>query len=262
VRQGRDFGRDEVDTVVADMDVEWFMLCLDRLAGCLCKGRVSVRGCASRSRHLTTDVVVKDHFGRFSAEDHCCRETMSKTLSILAGRPARIVETGSSAWGTNSSLLFDSYVNSFEGRFDTVDIRIRPAMQLRKFCTAATRLHCDDSVSFLERYARDGEPVDLVYLDSWDVNWNDPIPSALHGLREFFAVLPCLRSGSLVLIDDTPANESVMGHVQPGHVAAFTTFMRTFGFAPGKGSLVGMYLQTTGRGRLLAHGYQVLWEII
>ncbi len=46
---------------------------------------------------------------------------MKVAIELLGDRPARILETGSSAWGTNSSLLFDSYVHRFGGEFYTID---------------------------------------------------------------------------------------------------------------------------------------------
>lgn len=57
---------------------------------------------------------------------------MLMALEHLIGRPSVIVEIGSSAWGTNSSLLFDSYVNSFGGIFQSVDLRVQPMLSLQK----------------------------------------------------------------------------------------------------------------------------------
>jgi hypothetical protein len=179
---------------------------------------------------------------------------------LLDEKPAVILETGSSAWGANSSLLFDNYVNSFGGTFKTVDIRLEPGLSLRTRCTVSSRMYCDDSIHFLEKMARTKNRIDLVYLDSWDVNWANPIPSAMHGLREFLAISKCLGKGSLLLVDDTPADLSVMQKVQPDHVVEFRSFADDYGFFPGKGALIKQLLLATGKGKQIAHEYQLLWQ--
>ncbi|MEX2527838.1 MAG: hypothetical protein WEA09_09405 [Gemmatimonadota bacterium] len=227
----------------------------------LAQGRWSVSGTNRRAKADDLVVMIEDHFRQASHVSHPCRPTLTLALSILGQRPAIIVETGSSAWGTNSSLLFDAYVNSFGGRFETVDIRLQPSLTLRGQCTKRTRLHCQDSVAFLRTWAdRQHTNLDLVYLDSWDVDWADPIPSAMHGLAEFLAIEGQLRPGSLLLVDDTPADASVMRRVQPRHVGAFEQGMAKHGFPPGKGALIKLLLEGTGRGKLLAHDYQALWQ--
>ena len=45
-------------------------------------------------------------------------------------------------------------------------------------------------------------PIDLVYLDSFDLDWQDPHASSLHHLKELCALLPKLRPGCLVVVDD------------------------------------------------------------
>jgi hypothetical protein len=170
-----------------------------------------------------------------------------------------ILETGSSAWGTNSSLLFDSYVNSFGGAFASVDLRPEPMFRLRSLCTERSEFFCDDSVSFLRKIAAQGLHPDLVYLDSWDVDWADPLASALHGFHEFLVVFPLLRNGALLLVDDTPANSDVMLKVQPTNIVHFQRFSRIYGFAPGKGALIKNFLVKNAIGKEMTHEYQLLW---
>lgn len=226
----------------------------------LLRGSRGRKGKASRAVFGTLDDLVDDHFTRHSQPDHVCRPTLAAALAMLSEKPAYIVETGSSAWGSNSSLLFDSYVNSFGGAFATVDIRLEPTFTLRGQCTRRTTLHCDDSVRFLARHVSTDRRPDLVYLDSWDVDWDAPLPSAMHGLHEFMVLLPGLRSGGLLLIDDTPRDETVMQRVQPRHVGAFAAFERAYGFPPGKGALVRNFLVQNSIGKQLRHDYQLLWQ--
>lgn len=185
---------------------------------------------------------------------------MSLALEMLNQKPAVIVETGSSAWGTNSSLLFDSYVNSFGGSFSSVDIRPEPSMTLKGLCSARSQFFCDDSVSFLKKTVKNECKIDLVYLDSWDVDWSDPIPSSLHGLHEFLSIYPLLGPGSLLLIDDTPLDVQIMSRVQPSQVGSFVASKEKYGFAPGKGALVKLLLRQNGWGKEISHQYQLLWQ--
>ncbi len=205
--------------------------------------------------------LIKFHFEENSSPNHICRSTLHEALTRLSGEPALIVETGSSAWGTNSSLLFDGYVRSFGGSFETVDLRIEPLLTLQDQCSSNTQLHCDDSVSFLKGWSskNSGVKIDLLYLDSWDVEWSNPNPSGLHGLAEFLSASSHMKKGSLLLIDDTPKDENfyIASSVDK---PAFSDYFIKNGFYPGKGSLVRQLLLSLGRGKEIAHEYQLLWE--
>lgn len=220
-----------------------------------------LKGIKLRPKHRTIQDIVSSHFQDYSDYNHPCKNTLSLALEMLAGQPAHIVETGSSAWGVNSSLLLDSYVNSFGGCFSTVDIRITPSIKLRKLCTNKTTLFCNDSVRFLSQYGLEREPIDMLYLDSWDVNWNTPLSSAIHGLHELLAALPWMRSGSILLIDDTPKTLEIMSKVNPEGCDGYEKFMRQYEMPPGKGSLVKEYLLKNNIGKEVAHEYQLLWQL-
>lgn len=217
----------------------------------------------TNARHVFDDfeLLVEEHFKINSEPDHPCRVTLTKALSLMENNSPNIVETGSSAWGANSSLLFDSYVNSFGGRFSSVDIRAEPMWRCSRLCSPSSRFFCADSVDFLKEYTKDVVNIDLVYLDSWDVNWADPFPSALHGLKEFLVVYGVLReAGGLLLIDDTPCDAAAIERVQPKHTDNFRLFEKTYGFTPGKGALVNKILSSDPKATLVAHDYQVLWS--
>jgi len=205
--------------------------------------------------------LIKFHFEEKSSPNHICRSTLHEALSRLSEKPALIVETGSSAWGTNSSLLFDGYVRSFGGSFETVDLRVEPLLMLQNQCSSNTQLHCGDSVSFLKEWSskNSGVKIDLLYLDSWDVEWSNPNPSGLHGLAEFLASSSHMQKGSLLLIDDTPKNENFYIAASEDRQAFSEYFVRN-SFYPGKGSLVRQLLLSLGRGKEIAHEYQLLWE--
>jgi len=227
----------------------------------LVKGKLSASGKKNREKEANLQTLLDRHFLAISQPQHPCRETLSMALSLLGELPALIIETGSSAWGTNSTMLFDSYCNSFGGLCRSVDIRLEPLLMLKPLATSHTTLYCNDSVSFLNELSVEGNKIDLLYLDSWDVDWDDPMPSAIHGLNEYLAATKSLKTGSLVLIDDTPKTVENIRAVQPLLAKPYELFCERFGFSPGKGALVKQLIDTSGRGTILAHEYQLLIRI-
>jgi hypothetical protein len=211
------------------------------------------------TRFGSPDELVRAHFDTWSDPSHVNFSSLRDTLSMLDGRPSLILETGSSAWGTDSSRLFDAYVASFGGEFHTVDIRMEPMFKLGGSLTAGSSLTCDDSVRFLRRWVEEnpGRQVDLVYLDSWDLDVHDPVPAATHGLEEFLAIAPALGEGSLLLIDDTPADPDWLP-IEWREAAR--DFQAESGMVPGKGMLVDRYLSDRGAVTKVHHRYQVLYR--
>ena len=62
-----------------------------------------------------------------------------------------------------------------------------------------------DSVEYLSSMNKaDIKELDVVYLDSYDVDLNNPEPSENHGYNEFRSIEKYLKSGCLIAIDDTP----------------------------------------------------------
>lgn len=179
------------------------------------------------------DSLVSSHFLEHSHPTHVNRVGLTFALRQLGGRPALIVETGSSAWGTNSSLLFDSYVREFGGVFWTVDIREEAASDLRQKLSEHSRAFVGDSVEFLDEFEFPDHfsRISLVYLDSYDLDLENPEPAMQHGLAEFNAVHPFLAKGSIMVVDDTPIEFSLLGDQAWEH-------FRDDGFVPGKGALI------------------------
>jgi hypothetical protein len=212
-----------------------------------------------RPRFNSSDELVKAHFEARADSDHVNFTSLLETLRLLNEAPSVILETGSSAWGTDSSRLFDAYVAAFGGWFWTVDIRLEPMLELRGSLSHDSTLVCDDSVRFLERWTKwdPGRRADLVYLDSWDLDVRSPVPAAMHGLREFFAISPALTGGSLLLVDDTPGKLEWF----PEHMRApAADFHSAYDLFPGKGMLIDLYLQTRPDVRKVHHRYQALYR--
>ena len=118
-----------------------------------------------------------------------------------------IVETGTlrnpGNWKDGqSAALFTEFVDWHGGQMRSVDID--PAavdIARRHIVSDRFTVTCSDSVTWLESLP-DRDQVDLYYLDSWDVKWDDDTDSAAHHLKEFRAIEPYLKPGAIVAIDD------------------------------------------------------------
>ena len=117
-----------------------------------------------------------------------------------------IVETGTlrkpGDWKAGqSSMLFEQFVKFHEGCVTSVDIDVRACEAARSALDANfTTVNLGDSVEFL--YNNDWSSVDLFYLDSYDVKWASPLPSAEHHLKEFHAIEKYMKPGVVLAIDD------------------------------------------------------------
>jgi hypothetical protein len=118
-----------------------------------------------------------------------------------------IVETGTLRTPDNwvdgqSARLFTEFVDQYGGNVRSVDIdadacqAARDHIKSKNFSVANS-----DSVTWLTQRT-DLDQVDLFYLDSWDVDWNNDTASAEHHLREFQAIESYLKPGCVVALDD------------------------------------------------------------
>jgi hypothetical protein len=172
-------------------------------------------------RHKSLDALVFWHFLSRSSLGHPNRNGLEIALGELRNNPALIVETGTSAWGCDSTRLWASYIKSFGGQLYSVDIRDEPRRKLGRLGSNVV-LSVGDSVEFLQNFSKSTkEKIDLLYLDSFDVDWNEPMASAVHGFKEFECSLPSLKSGSIVIIDDTPNTIKWIPHSQQEEVQRF-----------------------------------------
>ena len=158
-----------------------------------------------------------------------------------------IVETGcqrqENDWGAGqSSLLFYEFLNFFDGKLISLDNNIfhlnRSKKILRKkfpWSTVPLVQMLGDSVTKLKKIEA---PVDLVYLDSYDLDPSNPEPSMAHHLKELGSIKEILRQSiePLIAIDDN-----------------FTDV--------GKGKYVLDWARKTGQ-KVLYNGYQTVIQII
>lgn len=143
---------------------------------------------------------------------------MLEYLERLSHRPVSIVETGCirmpDDWGAGqSTLIFDAWAGRNESRFLSVDINPTNCEFARKqLVSSMSKVENSDSLVVLQRLATEAkQSIDLLYLDSYDVDWNDPSPSGLHHLKELCAVRSALRPGALVVVDDHRNEQGQLG---------------------------------------------------
>ena len=197
--------------------------------------------------------LVGNHFSFWSVNSHPNIKNFSLVVELLGGKPAIIIETGSSAWGTDSTRLWDTYVTKFGGFFQSVDVSKAASARLRFQLGRKTQLHVSDSVTFLKKYA--GPKVDFVYLDSWDLDPNDPASSAIHGLEEFRAIYSSLKIGSLILVDDTPVFYSKEDFIK---YPRCREFKEKYGVVPGKGAFIILNMKDFKGIEIISHNYSLL----
>jgi hypothetical protein len=129
-----------------------------------------------------------------------------------------IVETGCARITGNylgdgqSTLLWDEFVNFYDGHVDSIDLSPESCRVAQNAVSLKTTVHCSDSCAWLKSRlpqisaaSPGGHHLDLLYLDSFDLDLNNPHPSSMHHLKEFITVLPGLRTlnkNVLLAIDD------------------------------------------------------------
>ena len=150
-----------------------------------------------------------------------------------------IIETGCTRKMTDyddgmSSILFDRFINCYDGKLTTIDISKKNCELCRENVSPKTYVYNMDSVEFLYNY-NDNIDIDLLYLDSYDLDWDKPHKSSLHHLKELCAIIHKLKKGCIIMIDDN-----------------------NNGF--GKGQYVADFLENIGA-KLLFSGYQIAYEL-
>ena len=98
----------------------------------------------------------------------------------------------------------------------------------------------------------------MVYLDSWDVDLDNPLDSSIHGLKEFQSIYKKLKKGDVILIDDTPKDTSVLKKigVQPLNNHSNNDKIG------GKGSLIKLYVLEYNLCEILYQDYQLVLRVI
>lgn len=143
------------------------------------------------------------------------RITFAKTLKLLSERQAKvIVETGTSRQGLKATkgdgaatIVFGKWAKENNAKMHSVDISedsVNGSKNevINQGLADVVTVHLNDSLEFLKTF---NEPVDLLYLDSYDYSRTDKEiqqKSQEHHLKEFKIIEDKLHKNSIVLIDD------------------------------------------------------------
>jgi hypothetical protein len=177
------------------------------------------------------------------------------------GRPPCIVETGCVRnQGTftgegQSTVLFDKFSECVSGTMvHSVDISPESTGMCKSIVSSRINVHTSDSVTFLRHQCagliRPFDHIDLLYLDSYDVDVENPHDSAMHHIKELLAVAPLVSANSFILVDDSPTTASFF---IDGQLKLVTP--QRIG---GKGKYIASYMENIGS-KPLYQGYQAAW---
>ena len=188
--------------------------------------------------------------------------------------PIIIVETGCLREIDNfldgqSTLLFDKYTLSRgnNSKVYTVDINPKSAKICKEAVSENVEITTGDSVRYLNdlssNFLKNKTKVSMFYLDSFDVDWRYPYPSAAHHLKELTSINKILYKDTLVVVDDSPASGNL---TQSENKSNSNWKVITFPESPspsptigGKGFLVHEFA-THVRAKLVFSHYQAAWN--
>ena len=197
-----------------------------------------------------------------------------KYLDVLP-TPIIIVETGCLRVKDNfldgqSTLLFDKYTLSRgEGsKVYTVDIKPNSTKVCKQVVSDNVEISTDDSVRYLNKLSHNfflnKTKVSMFYLDSFDVDWRYPYPSAAHHLKELTAINRILYEDTLVVVDDSPASANIthIDQINKNQEKKDWKILSSPSPSPtigGKGFLVHEYASHVGAQLVFSH-YQACWK--
>ena len=145
-----------------------------------------------------------------------------------------------------STYIFDDFINYYDGEVLSVDINQDNVNHATAMTSDKTKVTCSDSVKYLWSLPEE-KKIDSLYLDSFDFEPDNPIPSQEHHLKELCAVMKNLKKGTIICVDDhlnTPIFDQYRASLARGGKAAFIEhFMDDIG------------------AELLHDGYQILWRL-
>jgi hypothetical protein len=136
--------------------------------------------------------------------------TFCEALKLMSDRNMRvIIETGTARCGdTNfegdggATIIFGHWAQNHKAQFYSVDINekhLETAHKAVKPYLDSTTMVLMDSATFLKNF---DQKIDLLYLDSWDYDDKNPLPSQIHNLNEVKAAYDKLTEKSIIMIDD------------------------------------------------------------
>ena len=103
-----------------------------------------------------------------------------------------------------ATYIFDKLVNYYDGEVYSVDINNNNVNYAQQRVSKKTKITCSDSVDYLYKLPEKVK-FDLVYLDSYDIERDNPHPSQLHHIKELCSLMKNIRKGTILIVDDHDA---------------------------------------------------------
>ena len=148
----------------------------------------------------------------------------------------------------SSTLIFDEFVNYHDGSVISIDINKDSCEYANGITSDKTQVIESDSIKFL--WENDLSGTCLFYLDSYDVDFENPILANFHHMKELVCISKYLRN-CIVVVDDCKFSHSYCcarsGTDLPAEVY-------------GKGLMVKLFMENI-EAKLLHDGYQQVWKI-
>lgn len=139
-------------------------------------------------------------------------KTFHEVLTMLNARDIKvIVETGTERWQEpqycfdgdgGATIIFGHWAHENGAKMYSVDIdptHVRFAKANTESYRDCLSIILSDSVAYLKEF---DQPIDFLYLDSYDYNENNPGPPQQHCLNEVLAAEDKLTENAIVMIDD------------------------------------------------------------
>lgn len=153
-----------------------------------------------------------------------------------------IIETGTCRLENNfsgdgmSTILWDQFINIFSGKVYSVDINENNVNFSRSKVSDKTSVILSDSVKFLNQLSNDDNLpfIDLLYLDSYDLDWSNPHPSSFHHIKELLAIKSKVLNNTIIVVDDNNKNA-------------------------GKGRYIDEFMKNLNKTKLI-DDYQIAWK--
>lgn len=166
-----------------------------------------------------------------------------------------ILETGCSAHGIKSTLLFDKFINYYNGELYSVDNNIDRVKEAQQLVSCKTQVICSDSVEFLKKFNKN---IDIAYLDSYDVNWLNQEKSKIHHLNEFNNISNLFSTHGILLVDDTPKDYFWLDLKK--NKKNYNKILDTIKNNKYNGKGAYIYPLLNKKWELILHQYQMLWK--
>lgn len=150
------------------------------------------------------------------------RLTAFERITAMLPEHCVILETGTIREPGNwigdgqSTVVWNHYAELKSGHVTTIDLDPNCAELVRQLNLQCTTAITGDSLLVIPEL--DLQHVDFLYLDSFDVDFNNPDPASAHHLSELLLCWELLNSGSIVAVDDN-RNGAGKGTAVAAHMA-------------------------------------------